>query len=175
MFLDRDGVINRRPMGDYVRSWETFEFLPGVLPALRQLSSRFDRVIVVTNQQGIGKGLMTTADLEVIHNKMLEAVTEAGGRIDAVLFCPDLSVRPNNCRKPAPAMAWEARRKFPDISFKHSVMVGDTPADVEFGNRLGMQTVFVGNTDSYKSLKVRAGRCCESLAQLMLIIDEIIG
>ena len=89
IFLDRDGTINRkRPEGDYVKTWEEFEFLPGALAGLRGMAENGARMICVTNQRGIARGRMTEAALEEIHRRMLEAVREAGGRIDAVYYCP---------------------------------------------------------------------------------------
>jgi len=143
LFLDRDGVINRRRVDDYVKSWEEFEFLPGVLPALKILSSVFGTVVVVTNQQGVGKGLMTEKDVEAIHRCMLEEVSAQGGRIDRVYFSPFLACEDNLMRKPQTGMALAARRDFPEINFSKSVMVGDTLTDIEFGKKAGMLTVLL--------------------------------
>lgn len=143
MFLDRDGVINRRLPGDYVKTWEEFEFLPGVLESIAILSRIFDLIIVVTNQQGIGKGLMTEADLDAIHEKMIGRIRQADGRIDAVFHCPDLAGKEPDCRKPSPYMAFQAKKKFTQLKFSHSVMVGDTLADMQFGAGLGMTTVLI--------------------------------
>lgn len=143
LFLDRDGVINQRLPGAYVRRWEEFIFLPGVLLAIVLLKGYFDRIIVVTNQQGIGKGLMTNDDLHAVHRKMCREIEQAGGRIDAIYYCPDLKTRADNCRKPAPAMALQAQRDAPDIDFTRSVMVGDAASDMVFGRQLGMQTVLI--------------------------------
>jgi len=145
LFLDRDGVINRRLPGEYVRSWPEFEFLEGVLSALAALRPLFNRIIVITNQQGIGKRLMTEEDLQGIHALMTRAVCQAGGHLDAIYFCPALAAPQPNCRKPFPAMGLEARRDFPDIEFQRAIMVGDSRSDMEFGKNLGMWTV-LGNT-----------------------------
>lgn len=143
LFLDRDGVINRRLPGRYVRSVDEFEFLPNVPNAMAVFTRIFGRVIVVTNQQGIGKGLMTEQDLEVIHRHMFSEIEAFGGQIEAVYFCPDLRDAPFSCRKPEPVMALWARRDFPEIRFEKSVMVGDSLSDMVFGRTLGMQTIFV--------------------------------
>jgi len=147
LFLDRDGVINKRIQDGYVCSREQFELLPGVTEALAALSSLFHRIVVVTNQQGIGKGLMTEGDLEDIHRYMQDQIHAAGGRIDAVYFCPSVEGATPSCRKPAIDMGMAARRRFPEISFRKSVMVGDAPSDMLFGKRLGMKLVFVDNGD----------------------------
>jgi D-glycero-alpha-D-manno-heptose 1-phosphate guanylyltransferase len=144
LFLDRDGVINRRLVGDYVKSWEEFEFLPGALEGLAQLAEQFERIVVVTNQRGIGRGLMTELDLAVVHDSMMTAIQEAGGRIDAIYHCPDIDRTPGGCRKPDPGMALAAQAEFPEIDFRRSIMVGDAPSDIVFGQRLGMQVVWAG-------------------------------
>ena len=159
LFLDRDGVINRRLPGEYVKKWEEFEWLPGGLEAIVGLAQKFGRVFVVTNQQGIGKGLMTEEMLARIHASLLEEVAAAGGRIDAVYHCPDLSSHKPNCRKPAPAMALQAKREFPEVDFRRSVMVGDSVSDMQFGQALGMFTVLVSTkTDEAGALQLAQGQ-----------------
>lgn len=143
LFLDRDGVINKRLPGDYVKKWEEFEFLPGVKEALAKLSDRFQRIVLVSNQQGIGKGLMTEADLKETHLKMTAEIALAGGRLDAIYFCPELASNDPECRKPRPGMAYQAQKRFPEIDFSKSIMVGDSESDMEFGLNLGMQCFFV--------------------------------
>ena len=143
LFLDRDGVINRRIPGQYVEDWSSFEFLPGTREAIARFSKIFGHIVVVTNQQGIGKGLMTTTQLEQIHQQMLSAIQDAGGRIDAVYFCPDLSIHNPPCRKPNTGMGHQAKADFPTINFSKSVMVGDSASDIAFGRRLGMQLVLI--------------------------------
>jgi histidinol-phosphate phosphatase family protein len=148
LFLDRDGVINRRLPAAYVRHPGEFVFLPGVPAALAQLGRTFGRVLVVTNQQGVGKGLMTGLDLAAVHAHMQAGIKAAGGRLDGIYACPDRRSQPGNCRKPGPALALRAQRDFPAIDFTRSLMVGDTPGDLEFGRRLGMYTVWVAGTEA---------------------------
>lgn len=158
LFLDRDGVINERLPGDYVSRPEDFVFIKGALEAICALSAIFGRIIVVTNQQGIGKGKMTAADLEKVHAKMVSEIEAQGGRIDAVYFCGSLSADKDPRRKPGPGMALDAQRDFPEIDFQRSVMVGDSHADMEFGFHLGMVTVLVDTKaeekEKNKDLKV---------------------
>lgn len=142
LFLDRDGVINKKLDG-YVTSWEEFEFLPDVINAIRFASQIFGRVVVVTNQQCIGKELITKEQLYEIHEKMLEEIAEAGGKIDRVYFCPDLEEKESPCRKPEVGMAMWAKRDFPEIDFMKSVMVGDQLSDMRFGLSIGMECFFV--------------------------------
>lgn len=140
LFIDRDGVINRRILGGYVRTWEQFEFEPGALGALAALADWAPRIVVVTNQQGVGKGLMTGADLEEIHRRMCREIEEAGGRIDDVRVCPHLADDECECRKPAPGMAQDYLLAHPEIDGALSIMVGDTDSDIEMGRRLAAVT-----------------------------------
>lgn len=143
LFLDRDGVINRRLVDDYVKSWDDFEFLPSVLSSLAEFASRFRHIVVVTNQQGVGKGLMTRESLQMIHAKMVTEIVQAGGRIDQVFFCPDLSKSNSINRKPNIGMGLQARKAYPAIRFRQSVMIGDSISDMQFGKRLRMKTILI--------------------------------
>lgn len=147
LFLDRDGVINKRIEGDYIRSWKQFEFLPGVQEAFRIFSGIFGRIIVVSNQQGIGKGLMTEDDVQGIHDKMIEEIQMRNGRIDKTYHSPFLDWENSIHRKPNVGMALKARKDFSEIRFKKAVMTGDSISDMVFGKRLKMKTVFIcGNS-----------------------------
>lgn len=142
LFLDRDGVLNVLRRNDYVKCPDELELLPGVPEAIQTLRRSFGRIIIVTNQQGIGKGLMTEADLEAVHAKMLAAI---GGGIDRIYHCPELERARSFRRKPNIGMALQARRDFPDIKLKESVMAGDSMTDMLFGRRAGMTTVLIGD------------------------------
>ena len=119
--------------------------LPGVLEALALLGQRFERIFVVTNQQGIGKGLMSEDDLKAIHDGFVRQVAAAGGHIDRIYHCPKLKSEHSFMRKPSVGMAVRARHDFPDIKLSESVMVGDMASDMLFGRRAGMTTVLVGS------------------------------
>jgi len=147
LFLDRDGVINQQIMGGYVQTWEGFHILPGVLESMAVFSRVFGKIIVVTNQQGVGKKLMDETALRQIHHQLRLEVQQAGGRLDAIYYCPDLVLKPGNCRKPGIAMAMQAKNDFPEINFSKSIMVGDSDSDMQFGKNAGMYTVFVGEHD----------------------------
>lgn len=142
LFLDRDGVINKRLPG-YVSSREEFQLLPGVELALAKASEVFGLIVVVTNQQGIGKGLMSERNLFDVHAYCSELVAVAGGRIDRYYFAPELADSGGMLRKPQTGMALLAQHDFPQIDFGRSVMVGDSDSDIAFGKKLGMKTVFV--------------------------------
>ena len=145
LFLDRDGVINVRLPGDYVKRPEQFVLLPNVKEAMQLLRQKFGHVFLVTNQQGIGKGLMSEADLAAIHDGFCRQVEAVGGRIDRIYHCPALKSDHSFMRKPSIGMALQARRDFPDVVLRRSVMVGDTESDMLFGRRAGMKTVLVGD------------------------------
>ncbi|HNY03289.1 MAG TPA: HAD-IIIA family hydrolase [Bacteroidales bacterium] len=143
MFLDRDGVINRRIVGGYATRWEEFELLPGVREAVARFTGIFSRIIVVSNQQGVGKGLMKASDVETIHREMVLELEKHGGRIDAVFFSPHLASEHSILRKPGVGMALQARKRFPELRFRRSLMAGDSLSDMMFGKRAGMTTVLI--------------------------------
>lgn len=144
LFLDRDGVLNRRIPGGYVRTVDELEVLDGVVEAVSRLASRAGRIVVVTNQAGVGKGLMTATALEEVHRTLVERLTATGGRIDGVFVCPHRVEARCGCRKPAPGLAWQAVHRFPDIDLAKSVMVGDSVTDCQFAEAAGMRSVFIG-------------------------------
>lgn len=139
LFLDRDGILNKHLLGDYVRNWSMWEWLPGILEAMPVLAKRFKRIFIVTNQQGVGKSLMTEADLEDVHRHMLADIEAAGGRIDRVYVCTALESEKSPNRKPEIGMALQAQRDFPEVDFHRSVMVGDSKSDELFAQRSRMR------------------------------------
>lgn len=145
LFLDRDGVINYEKNDDYIRTKSEFRLYDGVIEAMAVFARRFGRIIIVTNQRGIGKGLMTEADLADIHQYFLELIAPAGGRVDRIFHCPDRDNQSPN-RKPNPGMGLLARKEFPEINFQQSLMVGNTLSDMQFGKKLGAHTVFIPST-----------------------------
>lgn len=171
LFLDRDGVINRELRGDYVKQPSEFEYEEGVFTALRDLAPHFKYILIVTNQRGVGAGLMTQKDLDHIHTLMTGELAVHGIRIDAIYAATDAD-RSSLRRKPHPTMGHEAARDFPDIDFKQSVMVGNSGSDMAFGHSLGMYCVFINDKGLYSqatevefadvmydSLKAYAGDC----------------
>ena len=112
LLLDRDGTINVHLIGDYVKCWKEFEFIPGVLDAMPRLAKHFKHIFIVTNQRGIGKGKFTEKDLADIHSHMIEEIEKAGGRIDGIYYCTaltDLDTR----RKPGRGMFDEIVQDYP--------------------------------------------------------------
>ncbi|MEI6851380.1 MAG: HAD family hydrolase [Bacteroidota bacterium] len=143
LFLDRDGVINKKLPGDYVRNISEFEVLPGVKESIARLQNVFGLVIVITNQQGVGKGIMTADDVNKVHDYMCSEIAASGGNIHDVFFCPDLDGSGSRDRKPAIGMGLQAKDKFPEIDFSRTLMVGDSITDMEFGKKLDLTTVFI--------------------------------
>lgn len=143
VFLDRDGVINQRLIGDYVKSWEEFKFLPGVLGALKRLADTGHRVFLVSNQSGIGRGLMGHDDLKKIHREMNHQIEEAGGKILKIYVCPHHPDDGCSCRKPQPGLLLQAAQEYA-IDLSKSFFVGDSSTDIEAGNRVGCITIQVG-------------------------------
>ena len=146
LFLDRDGVINKKLDNDYVKHSTEFEFIDGVLPALATLNNIFGTIVVVTNQQCIGKGIITVDDLELIHKNMLYEIFYLRGRIDKVYFAPYLASENHSHRKPNTGMALKAQQDFPHIDFNKSIIVGDSMSDMQFGKNAGMKTVFISDS-----------------------------
>jgi histidinol-phosphate phosphatase family protein len=147
LFLDRDGVINVERPGDYIKNTSEFVFEKDSLKAIALLSPAFDYIFVVTNQRGIGRNIMTLSCLKQVHGYMLHEIEKAGGSITRIYFCTDLDSTAIN-RKPNVGMAFQIQRDYPEVNFIQSIMVGNSKSDIEFGNKLGMFTILVG--DKYK-------------------------
>lgn len=146
LFLDRDGVINDEKVGEYILHWGEFIFSKGVLEIFKKLSEKFGRIIIVSNQRGVGKGLMTEEALQSIHFEMEREVQIVGGKIDKIYYCTE---KDDKCfyRKPNPGMALQAMKDFPEIDFSKSIMIGNKPGDMKFGRAAGMFAVFVTTTN----------------------------
>lgn len=146
VFLDRDGVINKKAAeGDYVKSWEEFEFLPGVAGALALLAQNGCDLYIITNQRGIARGLMTEEDLCDIHSRMREELLRHGVAIAGIYYCPH-DKNSCDCRKPKPGLFFRASREH-GIDLASAFFVGDSQSDVEAGNAAGCKTILV-DTDA---------------------------
>jgi histidinol-phosphate phosphatase family protein len=149
VFLDRDGVINKRPKEhDYVKSWEEFEFLPGVAETISRLNKDF-LVVVVSNQRGISRGLMTSENLEEINLRMKSELGKKSARIDKIYFCPHGPQDNCNCRKPKPGMILKAAKDL-NIDLNNSYIIGDSLEDIEAGKLSGCKTIFLGNAKNFQ-------------------------
>ena len=141
IFLDRDGVINYNRV-DHVKSWAEFEFLPGSLQALASLRKANYRVFVVTNQAVINRGIVEQAVVEHIHRQMLEQISKAGGRVEAVLYCPHRPEENCLCRKPLPGLIKFAANRF-GVEPMSSWLIGDHLHDIAAGQAAGCRTILV--------------------------------
>ncbi len=141
VFIDRDGTINDHT-GGYVKSWSTFRFLPNVLEAFRKLAESDYRIIVVTNQSGVGRGVLDAGALEEINERMLAEVEVAGGRLDAVYVCTHRPSDGCGCRKPETGMLDLAAETY-GLNLKESWMIGDNTKDILTGSAAGCKTVLV--------------------------------
>jgi len=170
IFLDRDGVINKKmPEGQYVRAIEDFQLLPGVADAIARLNSAEIRVIVVSNQRGIALGLYTAESVDAIHKHLQSKLRSANARIDAFFYCPHDKAS-CNCRKPLPGLYEQARKQFPEIAPETSAMVGDSLSDIEFGKAVGMRTVWLAGPEQnrkpgWETAANLADVCSESLPE----------
>ncbi len=142
IFFDRDGVINARILGGYVRHWNEFELSEGVIETLREVKRRGYLAIIITNQRGVGLGIMSDADLHTVHEELQRAMErEAGVRFDDIFFCADAD-KSSTRRKPSPAMLLEAAEKW-NIDLENSWMIGDSMSDIEAGTRAGTKTAYL--------------------------------
>lgn len=170
LFLDRDGVINVERPNDYVKTIPEFVFVDGAEEAIFEFSKIFERIFIVTNQRGLGRGRYSVDDLENIHSYMLAEINKYGGRIDQIYYCPDLTNAAIN-RKPNIGMGFQAKRDYPEVDFQQSIMIGNSKSDIEFGNKLGMLTVLVGDKydrehNIYRIINVY----CENLSKFVSLI-----
>lgn len=146
VFLDRDGVINRRIVGGYVTTWTEFEFLPRATDGIVRLSVHDDPIIVVSNQAGVGKGLVAVSELADITRRFVGEIEAHGGRIDAVYYCPHVPADECECRKPKPGLLLQARRDW-DLDLSKCVLLGDSESDAAAGRAAGCR-VLLGLDDS---------------------------
>ena len=142
VFLDRDGVINRNRKNDYVKSWDEFEFIPNSLRAIQHLTDAGHRLIVVTNQSCINKGIVAPRTLDGIHQRMMSEIERSGGRIHAIYHCPHREDEGCSCRKPKPGLLIQAAHEH-GIDLPRSYLVGDSIRDIAAGQELGCQSFFV--------------------------------
>ncbi len=147
VFLDRDGVINRKaPEGAYVTCWEEMLFFPGVAKAISLLREAGFRIIVVSNQRCVAKGLITADGVDALHRRMCDELAAAGAMIDAVYYCPHEKQPPCSCRKPSPGMLLSAASEH-QVDLAVSWMIGDSEDDVQAGKNAGCKTARLVSSD----------------------------
>lgn len=145
LLLDRDGVINRLRPNDYVKCWEEFEFLPGVFEALRAWNKHFRHIFVVTNQRGVGRGVMSEEALNEIHHKMISEISIHGGRIDKVYYCTALT-EADPRRKPGVGMFLDIQKDYPDVHPDNCLMIGDSESDMMFARNCGVDGILISSS-----------------------------
>jgi D-glycero-D-manno-heptose 1,7-bisphosphate phosphatase len=144
VFLDRDGVVNKKmPPGEYIKKWSEFEFLPGVKEAMSMLTKSGFEIYIISNQAGIGRGIMQEGDLLEIHNNMEKELLANGSRISALYYCPHRAEDNCQCRKPKPGMLFQAALEH-CIDLPRATFIGDDERDVEAGVAAGCRTELVG-------------------------------
>ncbi|MCA9743323.1 MAG: HAD-IIIA family hydrolase [Deferribacteres bacterium] len=153
IFLDRDGVINRKaPDNEYITSWKDFEFMPGAMNAMRYFNEMGYKLVVVTNQQGIGKGLMSETTLLEIHSKMQQVLLNNGIHIEKIFYCPHLEETDCACRKPKPGLIYRAQNELNfNVQLENAFFIGDSASDVAAGNRAGCQTILLGENTALQN------------------------
>jgi len=145
LFLDRDGVVNKKLEQRYVTNFDEFVFVKNSDIAIRKLHKIFKRILIVTNQQGIGKGIMTEDDLNLLHLQMQRKLSVDFDLIDKIYFCPCLEVDNCNCRKPKTGMLENAKLDFPDMKIEDSFLIGDSDSDIIAGKKFGLSTIKVSS------------------------------
>ena len=169
VFLDRDGVLNRKPPhGQFVTCWQEFQFLPGVEAAIAALNRSGRKVIVVTNQRGVALGLYSQQQLAQMHARMREHLARHDCHLDAIYVCPH-DEGECNCRKPQTGLLEQAFRDFPEARPQNSIVVGDSFRDIEAGVRLGIPTVFIAADEDRASIEAKRAMVLADLTVASLL------
>ncbi len=142
LFLDRDGTINIEK--NFIKDPEDVELIPGAALAIRDANELGLKVIVVSNQSGIARGILTEDNVKKVNKRLIELLSDEGALVDDIYYCPHEAVSENgcSCRKPNSGMFERARTEH-GIDFRCSIMVGDRMSDIEAGKRIGAKTVLV--------------------------------
>ncbi len=165
VFLDRDGVINR-DSSDYIKSWSEFEFIPGSLEAIRQLTLNGFGIIIITNQSVINRNMVSKEGLKLIHTMMKTDIRSHGGEIKDIFFCPHIPKDQCDCRKPEPGLIYQAAQKH-QLDIKAAVMVGDSAKDIECARSAGCKHTVLVQTGS--------GAAAEEILNTKKIIPDFVA
>jgi len=138
IFLDRDGVIIEN-VDTYIRAWEEVKFIPSSLEALRALNATAYKIVIVTNQSAVGRGLITLAQAHEINRRVVEVITRAGGRVDGLFMCPHAPQDGCDCRKPLPGLIIKAAEAL-SLELSHSILIGDAFTDIQAGQAARIPT-----------------------------------
>lgn len=164
VFLDRDGVINRKPPeGTYISRWEDFHLLPGAEKAIAALNRSGRTVLVVSNQRGIALGHYTPADVEALHDRLRQHLVSQGAHIDAFYFCPH-DIGECDCRKPGTGLFRQAFQDFPEAARENSLLIGDSISDIQAAEALGIPSIFIeGDPQTRKAGASEAAELAEAV------------
>ena len=163
VFLDRDGVINKEK--NYVYKISDFEFIEGVIEALKQLQTLGFSLIILTNQSGIGRGYYTDSDFKTLNDWMCQTLKDNQVTITDVFYCPHKPDTDCSCRKPKPGMILEAKKKY-DINLENAWLVGDKEIDIQAGLNAGItQTILVRSGHNINESQSKASYICDDLLE----------
>lgn len=166
VFIDRDGVINKDPAGwtehDYITKTGDFHFLPDVLRALKNLTENKYKIIIISNQAGVGKGYFTVKELEKVSDYMLKEIEVSGGKISGVYYCIHTKEDNCDCRKPKTGLFKKASGNI-NFDIGNTYLIGDSPRDIEAGKSFGLKTILVLSGKTH----------AENLSKLEVRPDEI--
>ncbi|MFA7325170.1 MAG: HAD-IIIA family hydrolase [Candidatus Kapaibacterium sp.] len=150
-FFDRDGIVNTRKIDGYIKNYNEFEFIPEFIEIFKKVDELGFLKVIITNQQGIGKGVMTEEELSIVHNLMqFNLYQKLGYSFDDIYYSPDLANSGSKSRKPEPGMILEAIEKW-DIDKETSYFIGDSESDAIAGERAGIKTILIGNFSENKA------------------------
>lgn len=166
VFLDRDGVLNRKaPRGDYIKSPTELEMLPGAVEAVRLLNTQDVPVLVVTNQRGIALRRMDVGDLDRVHARLCQELAAGGARLDGVYYCPH-DRDSCECRKPGTGLFQQAKRDYAGIEFTASVVIGDSLTDITAALRIGARAILLSQEEHPR---------CEHATSLLEAVNLVLG
>lgn len=175
VLLDRDGIIFKYRRDQYVNTTADIEYIDDALNSLKKLTDSGFKIIVISNQAGVGKGLMSLENLEAITIKLLSDVKTAGSKIEEIYYCIHKTDENCECRKPKPGLIYKAAEKY-NINLSKTFLVGDNESDIEAGKNAGCKTILVltGNASlkSFDELKTKPDFIEENLSAA---VNRIIG
>lgn len=167
IFLDRDGVVNVRLIDDYVKTIDEFQFIEKSQKAIAILNQAGFKILLVTNQQGIGKALMSEQDLNIVHTHMLNELKKENAFIEKIYFCPHLKSLNCRCRKPNTKMIEDAIKDFPTIKKEKSIMIGDSESDINLAKNAGIKSILISKDNIYN-----ADYCFDTLYDAALFLEK---
>ncbi|MCB1211359.1 MAG: HAD-IIIA family hydrolase [Verrucomicrobiales bacterium] len=170
VFFDRDGVVNVSPGAGYVTTWDAFHFSPGVIDALRLCKEKGYLTVLVTSQQGVGKGVMSQADLDNIHARMQAALHQENATFDGIYSCTHLAGT-CTCRKPSAEMIHNAVKDL-HIDTAHSLLIGDHDRDIQMAHNAGIPITI--RIRGEKEITVPATTTLDSTTELQAALAQLL-